>query len=89
MIKLKLIDNIINNLLKDLSSLRFQLVLLAVALNIWIIKQIVCCGLNYSVGITSLGLLATAFAYFFHSKGEQAKMENQTVSTLSERDPDA
>ncbi len=75
--KFKLIDKFVDDALNDIRSLRFQLLLISVGLNIWIIKQIVCCGLNYTIGITSLGLLSIVFTYWFAASHNQAVNEHK------------
>lgn len=84
--KLSLIDDIIVDQLRDLKSLRYLLVLGGFALNIWIIKQIVCCGLHYSISIAAIGLLTAVYTMYFASKHNQAQMENKRGTSASEED---
>jgi hypothetical protein len=66
--------------------------LISVGLNVWIINQIIYHNLNYLIGMTSLGTLTAVYAFYFHSKNEQAKVENQVNTINSDptisRDPD-
>ena len=68
---IKLIDDIIVDILTDLKSLRYQLLLIAVGLNVWVIKQLP--DVHYSVAITSLGLLTLAYSFWFASKHQENK----------------
>jgi len=89
---LSLVDDIAIDFLTDLKSLRYQLILWGFILNVWVIRQVVCCNLHYSISITCIGLLTLVFGMYFQSKAKQAEMENQQPASeedpLVERDPE-
>ena len=85
--KVKLMDDIIVDQLKDLKSLRYLLVLAGFAFNIWVITQVVCCQLHYSVSIASIGLLTAIYTMYFASKHNQAQLEHKGQSSQAEEEP--
>jgi len=80
---LKLLDDIIVDFLTDCKSLRYQLIILALCLNIYFFKH----GASDGVMITSLALLTAVYAFFFASKAKQAEIENQS-NLNGDRNPD-
>lgn len=75
--KFKLIDNIIDDFLGDVKSLRYQLIIMAFIFNFYLFihsaSDIVMCA--------AIGLLTAVFAFFFASKSKQAEMENTIINT--------
>jgi uncharacterized membrane protein len=84
--KFKLIDNILNDWLGDLKSLRVVLILFAYAWNVFVIWMCVSHGLDYKVSITSIGLLSAIYLFFYASKSQQATIENQQASNDTSED---
>ncbi len=67
---IKLIDDIIVDFLKDLKSLRYQLILMAYIFNFYILK-------HHPESISwSIGLLTAVYAFYYTSKYHQAIMES-------------
>lgn len=86
---LRLIDDIIIDFLTDIKSLRYQLVLGAFALVVYLFKH----GADVLVQTTSLGLLTLVYGLYFQSKKHQAEMEAQKAPEVDDvkntnRNPD-
>ena len=81
--KLKLIDNILNDFLVDLKSLRFQLVIVAICMNIYFFRH----GATDMVMSVALGLLTIIFTYWFASKHKENEYRNKET-LKSGVDPD-
>jgi hypothetical protein len=73
---LSLIDDIIVDFLSDIKSLRYQLVLAAFALNIYLFQR----GAVASVQLAAIGLLTLVYGLYFQSKKHQAEMEAKHAS---------
>lgn len=68
--KLVLVDTIITDFLKDIKSLRYQLILAAFAFNIYLVKHS-----SAAVQIAGIGLLTAVYSMYFYSRHQQAKNE--------------
>jgi phosphate starvation-inducible membrane PsiE len=86
---LSLIDDILVDFLSDIKSLRYQLVLAAFALNVYLFQH----GAAPSVMLASIGLLTLVYGLYFQSKKHQAEMEAKMPAADEEpsveRDPEA
>ncbi len=85
---LSLIDDIIIDFLKDIKSLRYQLVLGAFGLVIFLFNH----NASNEVLITAIGLLTLVYGMYFQSKKHQAELEAKKVAEEDEpavaRDPE-
>ncbi len=79
---IKLIDDIIISFLKDLKSLRFQLLLMAFAWNLFMFLG----KASDAVMITSLAMLTACYTFWFASKHSQAIMENKQSENSDAKD---
>ncbi len=79
--KFKLLDDILNDFLVDLKSLRYQLILAGYAFNVFIAKY------HPEALVWSIGLLTAIYGLYFVSKHNQAVMENTKIISPT-RDPD-
>ncbi len=70
---LTLLDAIVIDAMGDIKSLRYQLIIAAYALNIYLFKH----SANPKVQVTALGLLTAAYLFYFSSKHSQAKNEHE------------
>ncbi len=78
--KLRLLDDILNDFLTDLKSLRYQLILAGYAFNVFIAKH------HPESLVWSIGLLTAIYGLYFVSKHNQAVLEKQNVP-ISEEEP--
>jgi hypothetical protein len=83
-----LLDDILVDFLKDIKSLRYQLVLGAFGLNLYLFNN----NAPASVMITALGLLTLVYGLYFQSKRHQAELEAkqaaEDMDPSTERNPD-
>jgi len=90
-----LLDDIAVDFLKDIKSLRYQLVLWAFVLNGYVLYLIQTGKADYKLAAVSIALLTAVYAFFFTSKSKQAEIERADLSSsigedpMTERDPDA
>ncbi len=68
---LQLLDDIVVDFLKDIKSLRYQLVLGAFVYNIWLFKH----SADVAVQLAAIGLLTLVYGMYFQSKRHQAEMQ--------------
>jgi uncharacterized membrane protein len=84
-----LVDDIVIDTLKDLKSLRYQLVLAAYILNFYVLHLIYIGKADYKLATVSICLLTAVYAFFFHSKAKQAEIEANAAPTEADGDPDS
>ncbi len=85
----KLIDDIAVDCLRDLKSLRVWLVLWAYIFNGAILYLVGFKGVDYKLAGIGIALLTACYTYFFASKHQEAKMNNenqQIQNTASKED---
>ncbi len=81
----KLIDDIIVDVLKDLKSLRYQLVVWAFILNFYVLNLVKDGKADYKLAGVTIGLLTIVYTLYFASRHSQATMEN-SKKIKNERD---
>lgn len=80
--KFKLIDDIINDFLKDLKSFRVQLIYAAYIFNLIILWAIIFKGLDWKTLTVSFGMLTIIYAFYFKSKSDQNIIEANLKSKI-------
>jgi len=78
----KLLDDIVVDFLKDIKSLRYQLVLAAFAFNVYLFSHSATPG----VQMTAIGLLTAVYTMYFASKHNQAQMEHLQSANSEQQD---
>ena len=87
--KFTLIDNIVNDLLGDVKSLRVWIIIGGFVFNGVTLWLCAFHGLDYKVAITAIGLLTIIFTYFFASKHAEAQAKSATASDDSDDSDDS
>ncbi len=83
--KIKLVDDILTDFLKDLKSLRVWLIFFAFGFNVFLFIN----KADSTVMVSSISLLGYVYAKFFESKKNQAEYENRPVGdVIIPRSPD-
>ncbi len=73
----KLIDNIITNILDDLTHFRVWLVIFAIFLNLLMMYLVAFKGVDYKAFICSFGAITIAYTFYFASKQNQSKQDHE------------
>jgi hypothetical protein len=87
-----LLDNIITDFLTDIKSLRYQLIIWAYALNIYVFNMIYDGKADYKLASITVALLTLVYGMYFQSKRHQSEMESKQApeedEPAVERDPE-
>lgn len=66
-----LLNDILVDFLRDLKSLRFQLIIAAYLFNIFLVNK----GVGENVQLAGIGLLSLVYTFFFYSKHQENKKD--------------
>lgn len=78
--KLKIIDSIINEFLKDMLSFRVQLVYMSYIFNLIVLYAVVFRNLDWKALSVSFGTQTILYMFYFASKSKQAEMEARQIT---------